>query len=392
MLCKSTTFPRAWLWLIDELIPVRVKKQYSPRDSWKDKPFSKEDARFFFKGVDELSTLFTEERLKGMPAYFAHPKFRSAYMLYFLPLQAAKFLTLFQNHSQAIEAALENAKKSGVLRIADIGVGPGTGSLSLLLALLDWDTQTSGPRQDLPQIELHWCDTHASIMKDGLEMVEQLASQFPRLRGKVQVHTHVMPWWKSASHLPDDLSLVLMGHILNESTVSQQNTHAFWKTLLGKSKGGGILMIEPASRKTSQQLSHLRNNLFEDALIERTPETIWGPCLHAEACPLGEGRDWCHFSVPVQIPGRWFKEFSIGLGSERQWVKFSYLWLASQNYPAPTPEPQMRRVVSDALSQGNLQAGPKAMTTVLLCEPEAPARWSVPLKDHIGRGDIIRVP
>src|SRR4051812_38508454 len=81
-------FPPAWLWLIDEAIPQLVKDEYSPRESWKGKPFTKEDARFFFKGIHELSELFTEERPKGMPPYFRHPKYRSAYLLYFLPLQA----------------------------------------------------------------------------------------------------------------------------------------------------------------------------------------------------------------------------------------------------------------------------------------------------------------
>src|SRR4051812_11812209 len=70
-------FPPAWLWLVDEAIPALVKERYSPRENWKGKPFSKEDAHFFFRGIEELSDLFTEERPKNMPAYLNHPKFRS---------------------------------------------------------------------------------------------------------------------------------------------------------------------------------------------------------------------------------------------------------------------------------------------------------------------------
>ena len=80
---STTQFPAAWPWFIDEVIPQWVKTHYSPRESWKDKPFSKEDARFFFKGINELSQLFTEERPKGLPPYFQHPKYRSSYLLYF---------------------------------------------------------------------------------------------------------------------------------------------------------------------------------------------------------------------------------------------------------------------------------------------------------------------
>jgi len=92
--------PVSWSWFADEALPTWVKKKYSPKESWKDKPFSKEDSHFFFKGIEELSLLFTEERSKNLPPYFQHPKYRSSYLLYFLPLQAAKFSTLFQLHPQ----------------------------------------------------------------------------------------------------------------------------------------------------------------------------------------------------------------------------------------------------------------------------------------------------
>src|SRR5688500_7744702 len=97
-LAQAPTFPASWTWLVDEAGPALVKSRYSPRESWKTKPFTPDDARFFFRGVSELSELFTEERPREMPAYFQHPKFRSSYLLYFLPLQAAKFLSIFRLH------------------------------------------------------------------------------------------------------------------------------------------------------------------------------------------------------------------------------------------------------------------------------------------------------
>jgi hypothetical protein len=372
-------FPPAWAWLIDEAIPTWVKKHYSPRESWKEKPFSKEDAHFFFKGIEELSDLFTEERPKGMPPYFQHPKYRSAYLLYFFPLQAAKFLTLYQMYPKAIEAAFESGRKTGVIRIADLGSGPGTASLSLLLVLLNQKLKLG---ESLPRVELHWFDTNESIMEDGRVLAEQLAASFPKLRGKVEVKTYTTPWWRAARHLPENLSLVLIGHLLNESMAPQSELDSFWQSLAQKAQGGGILLVEPAARKPAQILASLRNSLFDSEVIERTPTRIWGPCLHAEACPLTDGRDWCHFSIPIQIPGKWFKGFSEGLGSERHWVKFTYVWIASEEYPAPQPHPRLRRVISDPLNQGLKPA-------VLLCEPETPRKWPIHPKDEIWRGDLI---
>ena len=376
---EMNSFPPAWLWLVDETIPKWVKKSYSPKESWKDKPFTVEDAKFFFKGVEELSELFTEERPKGMPAYFQHPRYRSGYLLYFLPLQAAKFLTLFEMHSKAVHAALQQGRKDGVLRIADLGAGPGTASLSFLLVLLN---QKLAPGESLPPVELHWFDTNFSVMKDGQYLVEELANSFPKLRGKVKLILNELPWWKAHSRLPESLSLTVMGHVLNESTAPQGEVDEFWEQMVKRSHGGGLLLVEPAARRASQILSSLRDEFLTSGLIENSPSRIWGPCLHAGACPLAEGRDWCHFSVPVQIPGKWFRGFSEGLGSERQWLKYSYLWLASGELPASVAPSHMRRVVSDPLGAG-------LRPEVLICEPEVTGRWVG--RGRVNRGDLISI-
>lgn len=384
-----SSFPPAWTWAIDELIPSFVKANYSPRESWKDKPFTAEDARFFFKGVNELSDLFTDERPSELPAYFNHPKFRSSYLLYFLPLQAAKFLTLFQMHPQAGRAALEHGRRTGKLVIADLGAGPATASIAWLLWAMN-ESQKPGA-EPLPPIELHCLDTSHAILEDGRKLVEALAGNFPRLRGRVTVHTHVLPWWKGASVLPEETSLQLFGNVLNESALPSSvrsrgaGAAGVWSELLGKAKGGGALFVEPAFRRASQLLSKLRDEWFEAGILPAEPTAIWGPCLHAGKCPLAEGRDWCHHSVRAELPGKWFRIFSKGLGSERQWLKFSYLWSASTDSPAPSPAKNLRRVLSDPLNQ----RGPHG-DMVLVCEPEVAARVRLPVGKRIFRGDLLK--
>ena len=385
-LSQMNPFPPAWLWLVDEAIPKWVKKSYSPKESWKDKPFTVEDAKFFFKGVEELSDLFTEERPKGMPQYFHHPRYRSGYLLYFLPLQAAKFLTLYQAYPRAVDAAIQFGKKEGVLRIADLGAGPGTASISFLLVLLNQKLEAG---EELPPVELYWFDTNFSVMKDGQFLVEELANSFPKLRGKVKLFLSDLPWWKAPSQLPESLALTFMGHVLNESTAPKTEVGPFWEDIVRRSQGGGILLVEPAARRPSHILSTLRDEFLGSGLIENSPTRIWGPCLHSGACPMAEGRDWCHFSVPTQVPGRWFRGFSEGLGSERQWLKYSYLWIASSEFPAPSPVAHLRRVISDPLGRG-----PKP--EVLICEPEAAGRWTVSAygpgdRAGVKRGDLISI-
>jgi hypothetical protein len=243
---------------------------------------------------------------------------------------------------------------------------------------------------ELPPIELHWFDTQRTIMEDGKALVETLASNFPKLRDKVRVTLHVDPWWKAAPAMEgQETSLVLVGHVLNEAPAllspgvpsgrdfAFRALTSFWRN----AQGGGVLIVEPAIRRASQLLSSVRDRLLED---EGDPSMIWGPCLHAGACPLAEGRDWCHFSVPVEIPGEWFQVFSRKLGSERQWVKFSYLWLAAESAPAPVSSPALRRVVSDPLRKGEATS-----SDVLICEPGQPGRLRVPASARVHRGDVV---
>jgi hypothetical protein len=366
-------FPAAWPWLADEAIPAWVKSRYSPRESWKGKPFGPPDAAFFSRGIRELSELFTDERPGRLPDYFLQPRFRSSYLLYFLPLQAAKFLTLFHLHSEAIDAALRHGRKTGVLRLLDLGSGPGTASIALLLELLDRKTREA----PVPEIELHWFDTNAKILKDGEALVELIASHFPGLRGKVRVHAQAEPWWKAAGLVRAPVSLTLVGHVLNETSGDIETTARRLEEVLALAEGGGALIVEPAARRPSQQLSKVR-----DELLEHEPRTFWGPCLHAERCPLASGRDWCHFSLPVEIPGRWFRTFSKAIGSERHWLKFSYLWLASAAYKPKPLRAGLRRVISDPLR------GPGG-ASVLLCEPERPGRMKVGPDSRVRRGDLV---
>ena len=146
-------------------------------------------------------------------------------------------------------------------------------------------------------------------------------------------------------------------------------------------------MVDPANRRASQLLSRVRDRLIETQVIPHETSSIWGPCLHAERCPLAMGRDWCHFSIPAEIPGKWFSMFSKGLGSERSWLKFSYLWLTSRDArPKPAAE-HIRRVVSDPIQR---ERGP-GLASILICEPEVPGRLTVRMPNPIKRGDLINV-
>ncbi len=377
-------FPPSWTWFFDECLPTWVKDRYSPRESWKGKPFSSEDGKFFLRGVRELSDLFTDARPKNLADYLAHEKYRSSYLLYFLPLQAAKFVALFGLHSKAIDAALAHGHGTGTLRAIDLGAGPATASIALLLVLLS--------RKDpLPEnIEFVLFDQNATILKDGEALLSRIAESFPRTRGRVKVRLVTGDLWRTIHQEKEPVSLGLFGHTVNEYLPMKDGlpdprpfTHLFE---LSK-KGGGILWAEPAARAPSQTLSQLRDFFFEEGIVDVNPDRLWGPCLHAGRCPLAVGRDWCHFSIPGKVPGKWFGFFSKGLSKEKEWLKYSYLWITSETDRNPEAVPPKERLVlTDPLSRD-----PRAKKEVLLCEPDAPLRYTLKIGEIARRGMRIKL-
>lgn len=374
---KPSPFGPAWRWFFDDALVDWVKKTYSPKESWKAKPFSREDAVFFLRGVRELSDLFTESRPKRIPQYLHHPRFRSSYLLYFLPLQAAKFYTLFWSASNATGVFLKDAKLSGEAVVYDYGAGPGTASIALLLWMME-QPEDRWPKK----VKFRWIDQNEAILKDGKKLVEAILEKRPEWKDRVEIQTLAQDWTRAIRNHSEKTTLVIFGNVLNETNADEVD----FAPLFENAGGAGILFLEPAFKKASQLLSQLRDQWLENGVVPRDQRRIWGPCLHAGACPLSMGRDWCHFSVPIDIPGKWFKFFSKGLSEEREWLKFSYLWFSADRYRSEKAPAKSRLVVSDPLTKN-----PKEAKIVLLCEPEKPNRHRLKFGESAWRGDVIEI-
>jgi hypothetical protein len=366
-------FPELWTFVLDELIPAFVKDRFSPQESWKNKPFSKEDVNFFSQGLIELSDFFTLDREGAkLPNYFTTARFRSSYFLYFFALQGAKFLTLFFKYPKAVAAAIAHAKRTGVMRIVDVGSGPGTASIAFLIHVLEIYKE----KKKLPfEIQLHWIDRNPTVIKDGEAFLNEILAAFSHFDGSIHLKTEVRDWWKHPADFQYEASIVLFGNVLNESA---QDSRVYLQGLapfFSDPKGAGVLIVEPAFKSASQRVSQIRDEIM--------PHPIWGPCLHTQKCPLAEGRDWCHFSVPAKLPGSFFKKFSIKLGGVRDWLKFSFIWLASKDSEQEAtidPKENLVRVVSDQLKT------PQGYRNQV-CKPVQIGWFD---QKNLQRGDVIR--
>jgi hypothetical protein len=369
-------FPLSWTKFVDDVLTTSVKKHYSPKEQWKDKPFSETDVKFYVRAIEELSDILTEYRDEGVQAgrYLQNPKYRSSYLLYYVPLQGAKFLALMDQHRQAM-ADLLSAPKDRPLRILDIGAGPGTASL----ALLCWLQENSVARP----VELNWIEGNRKISEDGRVLVDAWREEFAPWKDQVKLNIQVGNWMQSDFE-NEEWDLVIFGHVLNEADLTSQNVRKIAK-LTENFSGAGVLILEPASRQTSRQITKIRDEICEH--IDGT--TFYGPCLHSGRCPLGEGRDWCHFSIPADLPGKWLESFNKHLSGRKEWLKFSYLWFAGKGAEHLSKElkraekEEWFRVLSDPIA-----TGPRKKT--LLCAPEAVKTMPSPNRP-LWRGALIQV-
>lgn len=372
---KLDKWPSRWPSFFEELMPAFVKEHYSPKESWKKKPFSRDDGIFFSKGIRGLSDIFTAEREK-IPNYFQHERFRSAYLLYYFPLQCAKFYTIFSLYPTAIEKAVTQASKSGRLRIMDVGAGPGTASLAFLF-FLTHQPQFADLLKNIKEIELLWFDRNQQIMNDGMRLIQK----FWNLPIKITTTLSIKGLDQPLGMVNRDVNLVLFGNVFNEIPPSDIRK---LQEAIERVGDGGMLIVEPATRKSAQGLiSRLREAIIQQ-WGDRKPLPFWGPCLHAATCPLSTGRDWCHESIPAEIPGFWFKFHSRAISTERNWLKFTFLWIASPFTPAVSPHKGYERVISDPIEI----PGNKLLRLFLICRGSTKGKALLPKMTK--RGELLK--
>lgn len=380
----APVFSKTWARFFDEAVPAFIKDRFSPRQAWRSRPFGEKDLEHHLPAIAELSNKFTQPR-SGPPraarkvgGYLSQPRLFIGYLLYFLPLQAAKLTAILQTHPRVLEPLLARDPAGPPISILDLGAGPATASLAVLLEL---DRRAALAGRALPRVELVLVDRSSEALEAGAWLLDALIRLVPGFAGRVSVDLVARPLEDAAA---GPRHLVLLAGVLNELSMrSEPRTLALMEGLVRASEpdGAGIVILEPAEHHAAQSLAGLR-----DALVDRAGARLAGPCLHNGPCPLSSGKDWCHFSAPAKLPLKWFDRISRALaGASKQWLKYSYLWLAAPGARLAAPHAQDRLVVSEPIKT-------PGAPLVLVCEPERVGRVEVPRSiRELHRGDLVRV-
>ncbi len=313
-----------------------------------------------------LSGLFTQARVALPAGYMTQPRFRAAYLLYFVPTGAATVLHVLQR--SGVLAGLRGRP----LRVLDLGSGPLTATLALALA-------TDGP------LDVTAVDAARQSMEDGQAILQQL-----RADSKVRLIDGNLRDGKTLHKLAGQYDVILASHVLNEWPNQTNRPAEQWlERLLADhlAPGGVVVLVEPATRQGSHKLIDVREHL-----VAASPLTIVSPCMGTMPCPLAENtRDWCHAEQPWERP-RLVTLLDEAIGHRRATLKFSHLVLADR-----PPEPENRqlfRVIGGPMTAGETfrryLCGVDGRRVAVAERHDAQRVW--PELVNAWRGDALTVP
>lgn len=294
------------------------------------------------QAIQELSHLFTRERNALSRDYLEDTRLATAYLSYFLPVNAAKIQVLLDELPIQRDRAGRSDEPFVVL---DLGSGPGTAAL----AVLDWMVQKFG--KEVP-IGLLSVDRSEAALNDSARLWECYCREAGAGQASLKTHRGDLETFPRGvlekiiqAGAPYDL--IVIANCLNELFCGSGDPASRRAELVGGllpflQPHGSIMLVEPALRQVSRDLHRVR-----DQLVQSNRCTVYSPCLHEQACPaLVRADDWCHEERPWAPPAA-IQAIDREVGFIKDALKFSYLLLRKDGRTIVPRQPDVFRVVSE---------------------------------------------
>lgn len=303
-------------------------------------------------GVKQLSLGLTRDRQLAGARYMDDPKLLGAYLLFYWPV----------SYAQARAALPEVGQRPR--SVLDLGSGPGP---------LAFATMDAGAREVIA----------ADRSRPALDLARALAIEASESLGVRE--------WSPEKPLPDgQYDLITMGHVLNELFKGDValRTALVEKIAAKLTKGGSLLVMEPALRETSRKLLEVRDQLVAKGYAVRSP------CLFRGACPaLIKETDWCHAERQWRMPPL-VEAIARAAGLHKESLKMTTMVFAPLGEAWATPPAgRFFRIVSEALEgkgrQRFMGCGPQGRVGLAMQDKHLSEKNRLFTK--LQRGDVIRV-
>lgn len=344
--------------LLESVILSHLKKSYflkkNPNKNYRP-DFTDKDLKYFSRGAERLSTAFTEERASLPLDYFNDPVLRSGYLLYFLPINLLKVYRVL-NEINPVELV------TGHVRVLDVGCGQGTAMLSVMSFYAHLFQEK---KMKEVWLEFTLVDKNFSVLKEALLLQDaykkELQKKYPGFHSTCVARTYDLRRRNVNRFLRNiKFHLVIASHVLNEFPDRKSQNHLSCELFLHLDlRVGKFILIEPATKKASRDLQHVRDEL----VVHQKMGRVLSPCLHQQICPLNvvNKRDWCHFYFSWQ-PSKLIQKVDRLIGNKKNFLACSYLLLAP--FPSqPLDRPRhLWRVISNVMPTNGKKE-------VVLCGP-----------------------
>lgn len=310
----------------------------------------------------QLSHIFTHKRTAVKEEF--DEKFERAYLAFFSPLSYIKTLCILKEAFTFL-----GTKKN--MRILDIGVGQGAGSLAGFDLL-----KSLGESPD----EIICIDRRSS----SYNILEEL---------NIPHQYRIMNVEDFGIRRMGSFELVLIINSLTEAfgfdpLFLWRKISLIFDQIL--SENGILLIIEPALKDSTRCLMKIR-----DIFVKEREGSIIAPCILIKECPMlkvASRNEWCHFSIRWEPP-RFMEIINRELKRDIECPKFSYLIIFKGKFSFPENYLDAGRVVS------HLQVE-KGKKKFYLCKKdnyicfeklERDASQINRTFDEVSKGDILRI-
>lgn len=281
--------------------------------------------------IRQLKKWLTDSRVERPSGYMNDPRAISAYLSYYFPLHLPEaFWVLEQCKENKLIDLREDAFQ--VKNILDLGSGPGTASLSLLLWL---QTRRLPTPESMTFVDL----SRTALDHAGFLVKEITADTTPievhKIRGGLQT--------LEPKRFPRPYDFAVMSHVLNEfgcgPRFRERKVALLEKVLISIEEKGYLLIIEPPLREPTLDLMWLRDE------IAKTKELrIVGPCpAGVKLCPMrAESLGWCYAQPPRSWAhgfelAPWDRNLERATGTVISKPGFSYLLIQKDSSLATSP-------------------------------------------------------
>lgn len=257
---------------------------------------------------------------EAVPVYGADPLLRPAYAAYYLLANVPKIV-------ETLESAPPDW--SGIRRVVDLGTGPGTAVVGMLIA-----RERAGIRTPVSI-------TGIDYSTDFLSLAQSIVKTFRNCLGIGGPDRFLIrdlngvPGSLQPAGIGEPADLLMAANVMAE--LSDAAVSAFPDLLETHLRPGGhALLLEPAQRRPARRLLEVRNRLGASGW------SILFPCPGPFPCPaLERKRDWCHHRLEWDPP-KPVSEIDRITGMHKHLLNFTGLLFGK-----PGTDPSLQKITPD---------------------------------------------